>query len=360
MSVYEDKLANLWNSSNLREIPADSLGSDLIDLSSNDYLGVASNQRLREEFLNQPLPALTASASRLLAADQQEFAKLEALLRDYYSAWPLLFNSGYHANVGAISALAKERCIILADKLVHASMIDGIMLSRAPFERFRHNDVEHLRRLLEKHASKAENVLVLIESVYSMDGDQAPLQEICELKRDFPNMLIYCDEAHALGVCGPCGLGLARQLPEVDFIVGTLGKAIGSMGAYVVCRKQLHREYLVNTARSLIFSTALPPLNVAWSRHVLEHVPQMEEERRRLRKLSQQLAEVLGGKPSHIQPYIVGSSEAALGLSASLREVGFKVLPIRTPTVPPGTERLRFSLSAALTCGFTPIKKVIG
>lgn len=360
MSVYEDKLANLRNANNLREIPAESTGSKLIDLSSNDYLGVASNQRLREEFLSNPLPSFTTSASRLLAADQQEFIKLEELLAEYYSAWPLLFNSGYHANVGAISALAKERSIILADKLVHASMIDGIMLSKAPFERFRHNDVDHLRRLLEKHAPKVENVLVLIESVYSMDGDQAPLQQICELKRDFPNMLIYCDEAHALGVCGPHGLGLARQLPEVDFIVGTLGKAIGSMGAYVVCRKQAHREYLVNTARSLIFSTALPPINVAWSRHVLEHVPEMEAERRKLRQLSAALAAVLGGKPSHIQPFITGSSESALDLSARLREVGFKVLPIRTPTVPPGTERLRFSLSAAMDCDFTPIKEVIG
>ncbi len=351
MRGYSDVLQRLREEKNFRQLPADNPAGEVIDLSSNDYLAIAVDRDLRREFMETEGAALSlsASASRLLAADQREFRRFESLLDSYYGGRALLFNSGYHANSGAVAALARKNTLIVADKLVHASIIDGIMLSKAPFERFRHNDVAHLERILAKRAPEFENVLIIVESVYSMDGDSAPLAEIVKVKERFPGAMLYVDEAHALGVCGADGLGLAAGLSGVDFLVGTLGKAIGSVGAFIVCRSPEMYDYFVNTARSLIFSTALPPLNVAWSRFVMERVPSMGERRARLARLSSLLAEAVGGgEASHIRPLITGSSESALALSARLLENGFKVLPIRTPTVPPGTERLRFSLSADL------------
>ncbi len=350
MSYYTDKLQQLGQSHNLRAIPADSTGWQVVDLSGNDYLGIAADSQLQADFVNSMqgrLPSFGASASRLLAAGQKEFDALEALLAELYGAPVLLFNSGYHANSGAIAALARERTLIVADKLVHASIIDGMRLSGAPFERFRHNDVEHLRKILDRKAKDFDRVLIVCESVYSMDGDIAPLEAIAEAKT--PNSLLYVDEAHAFGVMGKCGLGLTCDMPGVDITVGTLGKAAASVGAFIVCRPEGLREYLLNTARSFIFSTALPPVNCAWSRFVIERITGMDSRRRHLRELAQKLGRTLGiESPTHIQPYIVGSSARALALSARLLAGGYKVLPIRTPTVPPGTERLRFSLSAAI------------
>ena len=349
---YKAILDRLRAQHNFRQIPEGTAGVKLVDLSGNDYLGIANDVELRREFMEQygVTLSLSASASRLLAADQTEFARFESLLKDYYCGRALIFNSGYHVNSGAVAALAREKTLIVADKLVHASIIDGIMLAKAPFERFRHNDVAHLERILEKKAAVYENVLIIVESVYSMDGDTAPLAEIARIKRRFPGAMLYVDEAHAVGVCGRDGLGLAVDIDGVDFIVGTLGKAIGSFGAFIVCRSHEMYDYLVNTARSLIFSTALPPLNVAWSRFIMERIPAMSERRDRLAMSARALASVLGdAEPSHIRPLITGSSESALALSARLLEKGFKVLPIRTPTVPPGTERLRFSLSSDIS-----------
>lgn len=336
---------------NLRAVPSDTtVCRNIVDLSGNDYLGISSDAALKEEFFDRihgRIPALSASASRLLAADQKEFSALENLLGSLYNAPVLLFNSGYHANSGAISALAGQRTLIVADKLVHASIIDGIMLSKADFERFRHNDVAHLRRILERKAKDYDCVLIVCESIYSMDGDVAPLAEIAAAKT--PGSLLYVDEAHAFGVLGRDGLGLTADMPEVDFTVGTLGKAAGSCGAFIVCRPAKSREYLLNCARSFIFSTAIPPLCCAWSRFVIERLPAMTDRREHLRELSSRLGEILGTvNPTHIQPFVTGSSAGAISLSGKLLTRGFKVLPIRTPTVPPGTERLRFSLSAAM------------
>lgn len=350
MNYYSEVLESLRSSNNLRRIPEDTVSRNVIDLSSNDYLGIGEDEELKRRFLDNmtELPAFSACASRLLAAKQKEFTALESLLGDLYGCPTLLFNSGYHANVGAVSALAKGRTLIVADKLVHASIIDGMMLSKARFERFRHNDVAHLRLILDKNANDFERVLIVCESVYSMDGDIAPLAEIADAKT--PNSLLYVDEAHAFGVLGRGGLGIAVDNPSVDVIVGTLGKAVASVGAFIAVRDPDVREYLVNSARSLIFSTAIPPINCAWSRFVIEHLDQMDARREHLRTLASELGKILGtSAPTYIQPLIVGDSGRALALSSKLFEHGFKVLPIRTPTVPPGTERLRFSLSANLT-----------
>lgn len=365
---FSDTLEDLSRSSNLRSIPQD-CGDGIIDLSTNDYLGIARRTDLAELFYSTADPSelmLTSSASRLLADRQREYIRLESLLETLYpSRRVLLFNSGYHANTGIVQALAGSRTLILADKFVHASIIDGMTLSKAPFFRFRHNDLSHLERLLEKHTPDYDDVLVIVESVYSMDGDSCDIDRLIDIKHRYPRVMLYVDEAHAFGVCGPAGLGLvagSREPDAVDVVVGTFGKAAASSGAFCATRPHI-REFLVNKARSFIFSTAIAPVSVAWSRFVIGRMIGMDSERQRLRQLSHLLAGAIGrlsgGNPvvSHIQPLIVGDSARTVVLSGRLLEMGVKVLPIRTPTVPPSTERLRFSLSAAMTDG--DMEKVI-
>ncbi len=352
MNRYKEILSDLAIAHNLRSIPSDTVGMPLVDLSTNDYLGIGTSAALRREFmqsLGDNIPSFTSSASRLLAAPQQDYSNLEQLLSSVYGRSILLFNSGYHANVGSISALADDKTLIVADKLVHASIIDGAMLSRARMERFRHNDVNHLEAILARQADKFSRILIVTESVFSMDGDLAPLNDIIAVKRRYPHALLYVDEAHAFGVVGEKGLGLCAGRDEVDLIIGTFGKALASVGAFVATSDTL-RSFLVNKARSFIFSTAIPPFNCAWTSFVITKMMAMDDERHRLKRLGMLLQKVTSASSAgHIQPMVTGSAESALALSSRLLAEGFKVLPIRTPTVPPGTERLRFSLSLDVT-----------
>lgn len=361
---YESTIESLRLNGNLREIPTAETIRRFIDFSSNDYLGIAADRTLQDDFFKScegNIPAMTSSASRLLAADQDEYFRLESMLSELYGHRPcLLFNSGYHANTGLLSALASEpRTLIVADKLVHASMIDGIILSRAPFKRFRHNDFDQLESILAKESGSFDRIIVAVESVYSMDGDSADIDRLVAIKRNHPGSLLYVDEAHAFGAEGDRGLGLCRSNPgfdEIDVIVGTFGKAAASMGAFCVATPTIH-QYAVNRSRSLIFSTAMPPITCAWTRFVISRMIEMDNERAHLRNLAQrlhgQLQEISPKRilpsPSHITPLIIGDARLTVSLSQRLLDHGLKVLPIRTPTVPPGTERLRISLSAALT-----------
>ena len=272
---YADILDSLRLGGNLRTIPEECVAEAVTDFSSNDYLGLAARPELQEEFFADPqrrrIP-MTSSASRLLSARQREYDALERRLGELYGRPCLLMNSGYHANTGLIAALADSRTLIVADKLVHASIIDGIVLSKAPFERFRHNDLGHLERILAKAAGKYESVLIVAESVYSMDGDRADISGLAALRRRTPGAMLYIDEAHAVGAEGPGGLGLCRAsecYADVDVIVGTFGKAFASMGAFCAVSPVV-RDYLVNRSRSLIFSTALPPITAEWTRFLLE------------------------------------------------------------------------------------------
>ena len=342
----------------------------MTDFTSNDYLGLANDDKLREGFSDIITTgkhfAMSSSASRLLATEQASYTDLEKTIENSYNSLlniraegskrlkALLFNSGYHANTGIIQALAGRGDLILADRLVHASIIDGCRLSGARFSRFPHNDYESLERLLEKeHRENGGKgvVLIIVESVYSMDGDTADLGRIAAIKNKYKNALLYVDEAHSIGVRGPMGLGesVSQEVMDyVDVMVGTFGKALASMGAFALTSDILNR-YLVNKARSLIFSTALPPIVMQWSRYIWDTALKADNLRERLEKNSRILAEIIPGDlPSHIRPLITGDSYKAIALSKKLEEAGFNVLPIRTPTVPPGTERLRFSLSASI------------
>lgn len=359
-----DKIKEAGNYRWLRDIQHNGFlihdeGREMLNLSSNDYLGLSSNPRLIQEFRAETdVMALPYSAvsSRLLSGNHEYYKMLENDLADIYDKEAaLVFNSGYHANIGILPALAGKKDLIVADKLVHASTIDGIMLSEAEMLRFRHSDYEHLRNLLVQHREKYENVFIVTESVFSMDGDIADLQQLCEIKKEF-DAFLYVDEAHAVGVRGTNGLGCCEEqacMEDIDFIVGTFGKAFASVGAFVVC-EELFREFLINTQRSLIFTTALPPVNVAWTRFVLNRMPDFYDLRMKLAEVSAKLRNVLQERgfetrgESHIVPMICGSNENSVEMSELLRDNGFFVLPVRYPTVPKNEARIRFSLNASI------------
>ena len=333
----------------------------MLNMSSNDYLGLASNENLRQSFLQQygdNFPSFTSSSSRLLTGSFPVYTDLELLIAQHFQRESaLLFNSGYHANLGILPALTTTKSLILADKLVHASMIDGIRLSQCEFFRYRHNDYEHLKSLLEKNAGKFDRTFIVTESVFSMDGDVADLKYLVQLKKLFPNTYLYVDEAHAIGVYGKNGLGIAERvdvIADIDLLVGTFGKALASMGAYVVC-DQILKECLINQMRPLIFSTALPPFNVTWTHFIFERLPQLSKERAHLEQLSAFLRQEVEHRtqimPSQtcIVPYILGENETTLTKAKDLQEQGYYCLPIRPPTVPKGTSRIRLSLTADMT-----------
>ncbi|TNG91741.1 8-amino-7-oxononanoate synthase, partial [Testudinibacter aquarius] len=273
LNFYAEQLAQLQQQGRYRTLPdirheGKWIWHDerkMLNFSSNDYLGLAANQRLKQQFLAQTdwqQASFTSSSSRLLTGNFPIYAELESVMASQFQREAcLLFNSGYHANIGILPALADKQTLILADKLVHASLIDGIRLSAADYQRYRHNDYTHLQQLLEKNSKSYQRIIIVTESVFSMDGDMADLRQLVALKQRYRNVMLYVDEAHALGVFGQNGLGLAENcacIGQIDFLVGTFGKALAAMGAYVVC-DQVIKDYLINKMRPLIFSTALSP-----------------------------------------------------------------------------------------------------
>ena len=338
-------------------------GQKMLNLSSNDYLGLAADVELRTRFLESLTPEdflPSSSSSRLLTGNHLAFNELEvALARLYGAESALVFNSGFDANTGILPAITTKEDLILADKLAHASLIDGMRLSRARWVRFKHNNVKHLEGILAKYASNYRHVFIVTESVFSMDGDEAPLKELVRLKNLYPNVLLYVDEAHAFGLRGARGLGCCEEqrcIPEIDFLMGTLGKAAASAGAFVICRRVI-RDYLVNHVRSFIFTTALPPVIAKWSRHVLHLLPEMGERRQRLDQLARHLRTTLRVQKmkcpssSHIIPLLIGDSAEAVRRAEDMQRQGFYVRAVRPPTVPEGTARLRISLRADMTDG---------
>ncbi|HDX1086570.1 8-amino-7-oxononanoate synthase [Pasteurella multocida] len=364
---YQQQLADLKAQNQFRQLPQlihrgrfiQREDNTMLNMSSNDYLGLANNEALRQAFFTQyqdQLPALTSSSSRLLTGSFPIYDELESLMAQAFGRESaLLFNSGYHANIGILPALADKKTLIVADKLVHASMIDGIRLAQCEFVRFRHHDYVHLEQILQKNDRTFERIIVVTESVFSMDGDCADLTQLVALKQRYPQVMLYVDEAHAIGVLGEKGLGLAEQqgcINQIDILVGTFGKALGSMGAYVIC-DQVIRDYLVNKMRPLIFSTALPPFNVAWTHFVFQQLPHLQAERAHLAQLSQHLRQAIVDifqvpmpSESCIVPYILGDNELTVRTAQRLQQQGYYCLPIRPPTVPRGTSRIRFSLTA--------------
>ena len=335
----------------------------MLNLASNDYLGLASDLQLRERFFDETPNAqrwMSSSSSRLLTGNFPEYEQLEASLSQaFHGRAALLFNSGYHMNIGILPALTDGKTLILADKLIHASMIDGIRLSTAKYVRYRHNDLLHLTQLLHKyHEDDAfERIIVVTESIFSMDGDETDLAELVRIKKQFSKVMLYVDEAHAIGVRGEQGLGCAEQyhvIDDIDFLVGTFGKAIASVGGYLICHSII-RDYLINLMRPLIFSTAQPPICMAWTNFIFQKVLKLNTQRQHLQQLSQSLQQAVTAKgfdcpsTSHIVPVIVGESVKTVAKAKALQDAGFYIMPVRPPTVPQHSSRLRISLTAHIT-----------
>lgn len=331
-------------------------GRVLDNFSSNDYLGLSMHPLLRERAMEYVDRYGTgATASRLICGTMDCCLALEsklAALKGTEAA--LIFNSGYQANISLLPALADRRSLILSDRLNHNSLIKGAIQSRCRVIPFRHNDLNHLKRLLEENMEKGHSrMLVVTESVFSMDGDCADIGAMCELAEDFGAWLIV-DEAHATGVMGKRGMGLACG-KKVDLAIGTFGKAGGSFGAYAACSKKL-RDYLVNCCSGFIYTTALPPAVLGAIDAALDLIPGLDEERTRLRFHADRLRAALNGggfntgqSVTQIIPIILGDEARTVSVSGKLEENGILASAIRPPTVPPGASRVRLSLSAAHT-----------
>lgn len=321
-------------------------GKKLLNLSSNNYLNFADNKKITQEFLDFAgnKYSFGSASARLLTGTLPVYKELEELLSNLYNKdATLLYNSGYHANVGISSAINQKGDVIFSDKLNHASIIDGMRLSDGKFFRFPHNNMEALEKLLERERKNYKNAFIITESVFSMDGDIEDLKRIIKLKKKY-NCIMIIDEAHAFGVFGENGLGVAEELgiiDDVDLIVGTFGKSVGSMGAFVTGSKTMI-NFLINKSRSFIFSTALPPINIAFTKWIIENkFPKTKAKRKNMLSIAKKF-----GSDSHIIPVVIGENKDTVDLCEVLFHNGYFTLPIRPPTVPAGTSRLRLSLTA--------------
>jgi 8-amino-7-oxononanoate synthase len=329
-------------------------GQSLINFGSNDYLGLASNPLLSDS--KSGIDAIAgATASALVCGWSEAHEQLAATIADFESTErAVLFPSGYAACSGTVATLARQGDLILSDSLNHASLIDGCRLSRARRIIFPHGDVNFIERTLHEQRSLYARVWIVTESVFSMDGDVAPLTQICDCAERFGADLVV-DEAHATGVLGATGSGLCEVLGirhRVAVRLGTLSKAIGTQGGFVAA-DQVVIDYLINHCRSLIFSTSLSPLVVTRATKHIEHI---RRDATRRESLASRIAKFheLRGQPAlspltPIVPIVMGECGLSLSHSRKLREAGFFVPAIRPPTVPPGTSRLRVSLSAGHT-----------
>lgn len=341
---------------------------EYVNLSSNDYLGLASDLNLAFEFLsdvlhkdnNNKLNAdirMSSSGSPLLIGAHLSYVDAENAMEELFNKKALFFNSGFSANSGVISALATENNLIIADKLAHASIIDGMMTAKGKCLRYAHNDYEHLEKLLNAHADKYDSVIIVTEAVFSMDGDSCDLKKLVELKHKFHNVYLYVDEAHSFCLYSDNGAGLChlnQVTDEIDFILTTFGKGLGSQGACILCNETA-RDYLINTSRSLIFSTALSPLAFAHANFMVKYMQMRNDLRERLHSISSYIHNTLNESgyenvsQSQIIPVLTYENEKAVKACEFFKEHGFYAMPIRHPTVPKGKARLRLSLTASLS-----------
>jgi len=330
-------------------------GKKMINFSSNDYLGLSSHPLLREraeEYIRRYGSGSTAS--RLVCGNYECFEHVEkkiAELSGRQSA--LIFNSGFQANASLLPALAGRETMILSDRLNHNSLIQGCLLSRCRIETFHHNDMGHLEELLKKNREKGKEkrIMIVTESVFSMDGDQSDIETLIRLSEEY-DAFLYIDEAHATGLFGRNGMGLTSW-KEVDITMGTLGKAAGSFGAYIACDNEI-REYLVNFCYGLIYTTALPPSVLGAIDAALDLIPSMDREREEMFRKADRLRKALNvlgfnttASTTHIIPIVIGDEDRTMSLSGWLEKNGILAVTFRYPSVAVGDSRIRLIVSAS-------------
>jgi 8-amino-7-oxononanoate synthase len=352
----QQKLQHREEQNALRKLP---IANDLIDFASNDYIGFSKNESIFHQthqfLLDKNIRLNGATGSRLLSGNHILHLEAENFIATFHqSDAALIFNSGYDANVGFFSSVPQRNDVILYDELCHASIRDGIQMSNARAYKFGHNDFEQLEKLLQKFTSESNEIYIATESVFSMDGDCPNLEQLVSLSQKYKAYLVI-DEAHALGVFGNNGEGLVQSLGLQDQVfarIMTFGKGLGCHGAAILGGEQL-KSYLVNFARSFIYTTGLSPHSIAT---ILQSYKYLTKEKEALEKLKSNIIFFnqekmrLGLKPmfvyskSAIQCAIIPGNEKVKSIAAQLQQKGFDVRPILSPTVPEGQERLRFCL----------------
>ena len=329
----------------------------MLNLSSNDYLNLSTDKELVSEFTqnykSEKEFIFSSTSSRLLTGTSRCYKRLEENLAGMFKKESsLLFNTGYQCNLGVISSLVNRDDVIFSDKLNHASIIDGMRLGGSKFYRYRHLDYEHLEEMLKKYRKDYKKAIMVSESVFSMDGDIGNLKELVRLKKEY-DCYLMTDEAHAFGIFGENLTGIAEReelLNEIDIITATLGKSFASMGAFCVADKTI-TDYLINKANSFIFSTALPSVNVMWTNFLLEEkIAKVKEQSKKLNKLIKYVHEYIKDSgETQILPVIIGKNDDCVKIAEQMQSKGYYVLPVRPPTVPENTSRLRISLTADIT-----------
>lgn len=336
-------------------------GRKYLNLSTNDYLGLSTDQNLLDEFYNNEKLDInrygfSTVSSRLISGNSNLYRELENNLSRFYSKEKaIVFNSGYHLNTGVLPAITDKKDLILSDKLNHASIVDALHMSPAEHVRYRHLDYGGLEKFLSENREKYENVFIVTESVFSMDGDIADLKRLVGIKNKY-GCFLYVDEAHAVGVYGK-GRGVAYEsgvIEDVDLFVGTFGKAFSSIGGFIATNEVFY-ELIVNYTRPFIFTTALPPVVISWNNFILNKMDTFEDKRSRLFLLTHTFREALtlihmgSAGSSYIIPVIVKSSFNAQHLASYLKDNGILAPAIRPPTVPEGSSRIRLSLNPLIS-----------
>ena len=326
----------------------------MLNLSSNDYLNISTNKDLTLEFIDKYKKSdeflFSSASARLLTGNSKSYNILEDdFCKLFNKEAALLFNTGYQCNQGVVSSLFSKGDCIFSDKLNHASIVSGLKLSQADHFRYKHNDYDNLEKLLKEKREQYKNAIIISESVFSMDGDISDIKKLTELKKKY-NCLLMIDEAHAFGVFGKNLTGYADEInltDEIDIITVTLGKSLASMGAVCISNKTII-NYLINKASSFIFSTVIPPINILWTRFLLEEkFDYLKSQKEKLNSLFNKIHKLYPTiSSSQIIPVIIKDAAKTKELAKNLQNKGFYVLPINPPTVPIGTSRLRISLTA--------------
>ena len=348
-----EKLKQIKQSSLYRRLPHEAQGEELFTPATNDYLGLARDQRVKKAAQEAiAIYGTGSTGSRLTTGKNVLHERLEKELASFkgYEAC-LLYSSGYLANIGVITAIADKQTVIFSDQYNHASLIDGCRLSKARIVIYKHNDMNDLERKLIRF-EQTNKKIILTDGVFSMDGDVAPLDQLDYLAKRYHSLLVV-DDAHGTGVLGESGRGSTEYFGlQPDILIGTLSKAFGSEGGFV-CAKETFVDYFIQRSRPFIFQTALSPANVAAALMSL-HIIQTEKRHQALKKQASKLRKTLGDLYTipetacitPIVPLIIGSNEAALQLQTQLYKYGIHIPAIRPPTVPEGMSRLRCTLSS--------------
>ena len=360
MQRIKAELDSLKTIGQLRKIPEISTkagakifieGNEYINFASNDYLGISTKPELINEFIETESHYFSSASARLLSGSSIEFLNLEKTVANLMGKEScLIFNTGYQCNLGVLSSLCEKGDVIFSDKLNHASIIDGMRLSDGDFIRYKHFDYAHLENLLKTKRNNYNRAIIVSESVFSMDGDVADIDKLIELKNKY-NCFLMIDEAHAFCAYGK-SLGGISYGKDVDIVTATFGKALGSFGAFCVANKDII-SFLINKARSFIFSTSIPPINIAWSNWLLtSKIEYILNQKRKLENLTTKahslLNDVVCDTNTHIIPLVIGSNDKTLEVAEKLKGEGYYIPAIRPPTVPIGSSRLRLSLTADL------------